>query len=283
MIQNRTTSHFRIGAPSLVYGFDLLKNINSLCRMVDHIEIVVFDTPEGDNLPTREELAVLEKMQAETGLTFSVHLPASYEIASADDRTRVTSLKKTIDMIHYFRRLNPTGYILHIPLTTPTLVAEPGCYIQKEHQDNYRDWSQRAVEGLNRIQHDTGLARQLLVENINYSPTFLEPFWQQRLCGFCLDIGHLMLGGESGLQYIDRYFAVIDEIHLHGVVGWEEHLSLNVLPNKRVRTWLDRLTTGTFHGIVNLEVFSPEDLSSSLELLWGLEGSTQKSVRERFR
>lgn len=51
------------------------------------------------------------------------------------------------------------------------------------------------------------------------------------------------------------------------VVGYEEHLGLNVLPLERVRCWMDRLTTSDFRGVVNLEVFSPEDLTASLEMV----------------
>jgi len=279
MTQYRTTSCFRISAPSLVYGFDLVENVNTLSRMVDHVEIVVFHTPEHDNIPTPEALAVLRKIQNGTGLTFSVHLPASFEIAAADEKTRHLFLQRTIGMIHHFKLLKPEFYILHVPFTAPTLVAEPGCYFAAREMDRFTAWSQRAIDGLARIQAETDLGRRLLVENINYSPTFLEPFWQKGLCGFCLDIGHLLLGGESVGESLDRYLPVIREIHLHGVIGWEEHLSLSVMQKKRVGSWIDKLTDNAFGGIVNIEVFSPEDLSSSLEMLRSLKGSIQKPVR----
>jgi len=267
MTVNRAAARLRISAPSLVYGFDLLENVNTLSRIVDHVEIVVFNTPERDNIPTSEELAVLEKVRAETGLTYSVHLPTSYEIAAADENTRNISLQRTIEMIHYLRHLEPDGYILHIPLTAPTLVAEPGCYVTGEDRHRFKEWAKRAGDGLERIQAETGLGRQLLVENINYSPIFLAPFWQKGLCGFCLDIGHLLLGGECVRHILNRYLPVITKIHLHGVIGWQEHLALNVMPKERVSRWIDLLAANAFDGIVNLEVFGPEDLILSLEML----------------
>jgi hypothetical protein len=35
----------------------------------------------------------------------------------------------------------------------------------------------------------------------------------------------------------------------------------------RVRRWLRCLRSGGFEGVVNLEVFSPEDLTASLEMV----------------
>ena len=58
-----------------------------------------------------------------------------------------------------------------------------------------------------------------LVENINYSPRFLNPLWKLGLCGLCLDIGHLLLGNEALLENLGSHLPVIKEIHLRS----EEH------------------------------------------------------------
>jgi sugar phosphate isomerase/epimerase len=47
---------------------------------------------------------------------------------------------------------------------------------------------------------EIGENNKLLVENINYSPSFLEPFCKEGLCGLCLDIGHLLLGQEDVME-----------------------------------------------------------------------------------
>jgi sugar phosphate isomerase/epimerase len=205
-----------LSAPSMVYGMDLVENVKKLSHIVDHVEIILYHTQDRHNIPTPKELALLERVQGETGLTYSVHLPASLEIAAADANTRNASLEQTIHMIHHFHSLIPEYFILHIPFIAPTLVAEPGCYFTEKDSGSLHNWSKRAIDGLKKIQGETGIHQRLLVENINYSPIFLEPFLQQGLCGFCLDIGHLLLGGECVREHLDRYLQVISEIHLHG-------------------------------------------------------------------
>jgi hypothetical protein len=43
---------FEIGAPSMVYGEDLLKNARTLADVVDNVEIVLFHTPSLHNIPS---------------------------------------------------------------------------------------------------------------------------------------------------------------------------------------------------------------------------------------
>jgi len=72
---------FKIGAPSMVFGENLLENVRRLSAMVDHIEIVLFYTPTLHNFPTASEIKTLKKLGANEDVSFSVHLPASLEIA----------------------------------------------------------------------------------------------------------------------------------------------------------------------------------------------------------
>jgi hypothetical protein len=63
-----------------------------------------------------------------------------------------------------------------------------------------------------------------------------------------------------------RYSRATREIHLHGVTGYTDHCNLGVLPPDRLSRWLKLLTEMAYAGILNLEVFTPSDLESSLEL-----------------
>jgi hypothetical protein len=123
------------------------------------------------------------------------------------------------------------------------------------------------MESLETIQLRVGQSNKILVENINYSPIFLECFWKMGLCEFCLDMGHLMLGRESVSGVTKQFMSVIREIHLHGVTGHAEHLSLAVLPEARVSKWVKLLVEASYGGVVNLEVFSAEDLEESISML----------------
>jgi len=261
------TGPFRMGAPSMVFGPGTTENVRRLTDLVDHVEIVLFHTPTLHNIPTPEEMACIREIAADRGLSLSVHLPTCLEIASPDsDRCRA-SLSMAASLIMQLQHPAIHHFILHIPYDRPTLAAVPGRYFHAENRPDFSGWLSRAKSGLRRLRDRVGPDAPLLVENINYSPALMAPLWQNGDCGFCLDIGHLMLGGESVMSHLIAHLADIREIHLHGVVGHEEHLGLNVLPLERIRRWMDRLTASDFRGVVNLEVFSPADLAASSEMV----------------
>ena len=251
----------------MVFGDDLLENAHRLAALVDHIEIVLFYTSTLHNFPTFNEIKALKKLGADEDLSFSVHLPAALEIACPQREKREKSVQLAIDLIHNMDELNPMYHILHIPYTTPTLTPVPGLYFSGQHRDQFIDWTRRAAQSLEKIQGRTGQNDKLLVENINYSPIFLETFWNLGLCGLCLDMGHLMLGGECVAEVTKQFMHVTREVHLHGVIGCEEHLSLAVIPAKRVSKWMNLLLDFSYAGIVNIEVFRQADLEASIRIM----------------
>jgi sugar phosphate isomerase/epimerase len=261
---------FKIGAPSMVFGENLLVNARQLSAIVDHIEIVLFYTTMLHNFPTISEIKALKTLGTNEDVSFSVHLPAFLEIASRDRKKREKSVQLAIDLINIMDELNPMYHILHIPYTSPTLTPVPGLYFTGEHRNKFIVWTKRATESLEKIQRAIEPHNKILVENINYSPIFLENFWELKLCGFCLDMGHLMLGRESVIAVTKQFMAVTEEVHLHGVKENEEHLSLAVLPETRVSKWVKFLEAAAYRGVVNLEVFSAEDLETSIRILLGL-------------
>jgi sugar phosphate isomerase/epimerase len=256
-----------LSAPSMVFGQDLVNNVRNLSHIVKHIEIVLFHTPELHNIPTAEEILFLQGIKEEKNLTYSIHLPASLEIAAEDGAKRLRAVQRATEIVARMHGLAPEYHILHIPITTPTLTAQPGCYIMGEEEFMYGAWAERATKSLESIQAVTGLKQRLLLENINYSPRLLDSVRQAGLCAFCLDIGHLLLGRESVCDTLRRYLPVTREIHIHGVIGWDEHLGLDVLPEERVQSWLHCLNRYGYTGILNVEVFDPVDLENSLGVL----------------
>jgi sugar phosphate isomerase/epimerase len=261
---------FKIGAPSMIYGKSMERNAERLSRSgngLDFIEIVLFHTPQLHNIPTARELQTLKEIQERTQSTYTVHLPASLDIASKHQDIREKSIRMIVDIWHKTSILQPAYYVLHIPMTPPTLVSVPGQYIKSVSPRSSDDWTSRAMDSLGQIRDRVGNESALLLENINYSPRFLEPFFKADHGGFCLDIGHLLLGDEHVMEVMERFRDQIREIHLHGVRDYTEHLSLNVMPRDKVAEWLSCLQRWNFQGYINLEVFSPEDLKSSLEVV----------------
>ena len=245
----------------------LLENVRYLADLFDHIEIVLFQTPELNNLPTSQEVEELTEIADQKKISYSVHLPASLEIAAEDEKRREESIQSAFEIITMMAECRPCNYILHIPLTTPTLAFTPGCYLYEADQDKFIDWTLRAMASLQSVQQMTGIGDGILMENINYSPSFLEPLWSSNLCQLCLDLGHLMLGKESVLDRLKKYIPVTSEIHLHGVKENHEHQALSVVPMHRVKRWVKYLDSIQYSGVVNFEVFTPDDLEASVDIL----------------
>lgn len=257
-----------ISAPSMVFGMDLLENVRLLASLVDNIEIVLYNTPTLHNFPSHKEILTLKKIGEQENVTFTVHLPSSLEVASQDKKIRKGSIHLAVELFYNMAEINPIHYILHIPFTSPTLVPVPGLYFTPECQEKWDEWTKRALESLEMLNETMGRSNKLLIENINYSPFFLEPLLKNGLCELCLDLGHLILGRENVTEVIKQYLNFTKEIHLHGVKGYEEHLSLSILHKNLVQEWLKYLIKSSFKGVINLEVFNPKDLKSSMEIVF---------------
>jgi len=251
----------------MVFRGGLLENVQYLSDFLDHIEIILFQTPELNNMPTGDELEELAKIAEQKKITYSVHLPASLEVAAEDEKRREESIQSVFEIITLMAECRPRNYILHIPLTTPTLTFIPDCYFYEADQDKFKGWTLRAVAAFQAIQQLTGIGDRLLVENINYSPSILEPLWTNNLCRLCLDLGHLMLGRENVLDILKKYAQVTREIHLHGVKDNDEHQALSIVPLHRIKGWVIYLDSIQYRGVVNLEVFTLDDLEASVGIL----------------
>jgi sugar phosphate isomerase/epimerase len=252
----------------MISGKDLLENVRLLVGLVDHIEIVLFHTSSRHNIPGLQEIHMLKEIGKQQDVTFTVHLPPSLEIASSEKTRREESVQFARELCLKMAEFDPMHYILHVPFSSPTLVAIPSLYFTTGEKQEWDGWTKRALGSLEMLYEALGDKNKLLVENINYSPSFLEPILKKGLCGFCLDLGHLMLGRENVMESIEQYLDVTEAIHLHGVKGYEEHLSLSKLPKNRVKEWLRYLIRTSFRGVITLEVFSPRDLEESMDVLF---------------
>ena len=260
----------------MIFGNDIVENAEILIELVDNIEIVLFHTPTQNNFLSRSDLRRLAQIGSRHGVSYTVHLPDSLEIASSSAAKRAESIGQTLKLIEVTAGIDPQHHILHVPFTHPTLIPVPGLYLKSIAHQRWQEWLKRATESLSIIFDTCGQSASLLVENINYSLVFLEPLAQSGYCKICLDVGHLLLGQESVMAAIKRYISQIREIHLHGIKNHMDHYSLALLPQERLARWMKHLIRNQYDGIINLEVFSPRDLMVSLELL----GRTPNS---RFR
>ena len=82
----------------------------------------------------RKEVAVLSGIKKEKSLNYTVHLPASLEIAADSAEKRCAALQMFADIVSRCDLLKPQYYVLHVPITTPTLAPEPGVYFSASDQ-----------------------------------------------------------------------------------------------------------------------------------------------------
>ena len=81
--------------------------------------------------------------------------------------------------------------------------------------------------------------------------------------GICLDIGHLLAQQEDLTAYIEAYGDEIAMVHLHGVADRKDHRSLQEISHNDWHIISEFLIN--YRGGVSLEVFSLEDLTTSME------------------
>lgn len=86
--------------------------------------------------------------------------------------------------------------------------------------------------------------------------------------GVCCDTGHLLIRGRSPGRFCETYAERIREIHLHGVAdGWDHKLFVDD------EAWFRDLVPflKSFSGVVNLELFTVDDVNKLLEVLKAVE------------
>ena len=88
-----------------------------------------------------------------------------------------------------------------------------------------------------------------------------------------LENAYLLAGMVDHIEIVLFYtptlhnFLSVGEVRALKKLGVEEHLSLAVLPAARVSKWLKLLIEASYKGVINLEVFSEEDLEASIRIL----------------
>jgi sugar phosphate isomerase/epimerase len=92
--------------------------------------------------------------------------------------------------------------------------------------------------------------------------------------GLCMDTGHLLLNGQTPADFYKSHRERVREIHLHGIDREQAAVDGRLTDHRRLRGnehWLTDLLPllEDYLGIINLEVFSWEEASASIEVLRG--------------
>ena len=247
---------FRIGTSSYIIPDDILPNVHFLADKVKDIELVLFDIDEYCNIPDEKQVEELNRLAAENGLSYTVHLPLNLNFsADACD----ISIEKALKVINGTRNLNPFAYVCHLECKDIPFAEGP----------DLSEWQQQRIRAVNMLSERSGIRSELAVENLETYP--IE--WNGPVvhaCGthVCLDIGHLFLQKIDPVPVMRKWLPLTSVIHLHGV-GTRDHQSLSHMDKGLIKSVIDELFLASYSGVVTLEIFNQSDFESSMEVVKG--------------
>lgn len=242
---------FRLGTTSFIYPDLYSENVRRLGPFVDEIELLFFESNHPDSLPGEHEMRQLAELSAELDISYNVHLPTDVFIASANPYERKAAVDVLSTFIKTISILNPVTYTLHIP--------------HESHPGGDKVWQAYAFKGL-RTLLENGMDPGLIsVETLDYSPEHLVEIVDEFDLSICLDVGHMITHGFDPVSIFHKFKERISIIHLHGVHNGNDHVALDLMPEKEfagVKTILNE-----FSGSLSIEVFSFSDLERSLDCI----------------
>ncbi|MFH0729419.1 MAG: cobamide remodeling phosphodiesterase CbiR [Pseudomonadota bacterium] len=266
---------FRLAAPSYIYPADWCTNAEMIGPYVDEIELLFLESHSESCFPSPEEIRELSVLARAYSLTYNVHLPSDISLSDPIGSGRREAVETLSRVIALTSPLMPSTWTLHLPFdrveSTPGLIEE---------------WRACNREGLLKLLKISGIStRSLSIETLFYPFRWIGDVVRALDLSICLDTGHSMIRGVDVVTLYAEYADIISIMHLHGVCGHSvseqgvcchgasdpegytlmDHVSLDRLSPERGEKILTLLRQ--FKGIVSVEVFSFNKLSTSLEWL----------------
>lgn len=234
---------FRLGATSYVIPAGLVENALRLRDLVDDIELVLFDTPHGSNLPDAETVARLRDAAGDT-LTFSLHLPTHLRLTARHIGLRARHLDEAQALLDRCAPLPLSAVVLHLEGDEPVGGSER----------EWEEWRGAAFASLATLLPDC--PAPLCIENIERYPIEAAlPVVEALGVALCLDVGHCWKVGRDPLPLLQRELHRTPIAHLHGWDGERDHQSLTVMAPEAVAPLLVMLQQHGWGGILTLELF----------------------------
>jgi sugar phosphate isomerase/epimerase len=247
---------FRIGTTSYIIPADILPNARYLAGKVQDIQLVLFEMEDSqNNLPDTSAVSELNDLATQYGLSYTVHLPLDLRLGANGNVSHV-SLQKAHRVIEATHSLNPLAYIVHLDGREERNSTDP---------DVLAHWQQQAAASLQQAAAWTGNMKLLAVENLeSYPMGFNDPVITMAGSSRCIDIGHLWLDDRSPVDFFPGRIEQTTVIHLHGIKD-RDHQSLAHMPLQCIDEFFRILLKSEYSGVLTLEVFSEDDLNSSLQ------------------
>lgn len=244
---------FKLGTTSFIYQDDYVPNVKMLGPYLDEIELLFFESKPGC-LPKKKEIDELSILSKEFDLTYNIHLPTDIYFSHKDPSVRqhaVETILRVLDLVS--------------PLTFSTCTLHLSCDEASREEENLKRWQELTCETIKQLINYGVKAEEISIETLDYPFKWVEDIVRDYKFTICMDIGHLIICGVDINKFYNSYCGNISIIHLHGVENVRDHLSLDRLPEKRAGEIIEILKK--FTKVVSLEVFSYDDLTTSLQFL----------------
>jgi len=245
---------FKICTTSFIYPDHYIPNVKMLGPYVDEIELLLFESIGEDALPSRAVIAELCRLAAEFDLSYNVHLPTDISISDPNPARQQRAVETMIQVMDLVRPLDPSALILHVPFSE-----------ESYDEQILNKWRDKVHQNLTQIKSAVQKQDIIAIETLDYPLELLEDIVLDLDLRICLDLGHLMLYGYDVLEVFNKYAFKTSVLHLHGVKNGRDHRTLELLSDTLFETVVQVLNK--FTGVVSLEVFSFENLESSLKFL----------------
>ncbi|MGD9291163.1 MAG: cobamide remodeling phosphodiesterase CbiR, partial [Desulfobacterales bacterium] len=148
----------------------------------------------------------------------------------------------------------PSAFVLHLP------------YEEKSYDHgSLANWRDRVSQSIGKMKSETGTHNLIAVETLDYPLDIVADIILDLDLMICLDLGHLMVYEFNLMEVFNTYRARTAVLHLHGIENGRDHTALDRLAEPHASTVMRILKR--FGGVVCLEVFSFENLKSSLKFI----------------
>lgn len=244
---------FKLGTTSFIYQDDYVPNVKMLGPYLDEIELLFFESKPGC-LPKKKEIDELSILSKEFDITYNIHLPTDIYFSHKDPSVRqhaVETILRVLDLVS--------------PLTYSTCTLHLLYDEDSREKEIVKRWKAVTYESIKQLINFGVKAEEISIENLNYPFEWVEDIVSVFNFTVCMDIGHLIVCDVDINKFYNSYCGNISIIHLHGVENVRDHLSLDRLPEKRAGEIIEILKK--FTKVVSLEVFSYDDLTTSLQFL----------------
>ena len=244
---------FKLGTTSFIYQDGYVPNIKMLGPYLDEIELLVFES-KPSCLPKQYEIDELSTLSKEYDLSFNIHLPIDISFGHKDTFVRQHAVETILRVIDLASPLSPSTCTLHLSYDEAS-----------REKEIVKRWQEFTYETIKQLINFGVKAEDISIETLDYPFKWVEEIVRDYKFNICMDIGHLIVCGADIKTFYVSYCDNISIIHLHGVENGRDHLSLERLPEERAGEIIEILKK--FTKVVSIEVFSYDDLTTSLKYL----------------